>query len=93
MQQAPRQHTGSGGATPPSASGWLEKVLPGLSVFTMAMTVPQVWAVWVDGEVAGVSLLSWGAYLVSALLWFLYGLGKRDRTQNVELNAGLSFLF
>jgi len=60
--------------------GLLERILPVLSVFTMVMTVPQVWSVWVQGRTAGVSLLSWGAYLVSACLWFFYGLGKRDKT-------------
>lgn len=56
----------------------LDRVLPALSLFTMAMTVPQVWAVWVQKQTAGVSLLSWGAYLLSAVLWFLYGLQRRD---------------
>jgi uncharacterized protein with PQ loop repeat len=51
-----------------------------LSVFTMVMTVPQVWSVWVLGRTAGVSLLSWGAYLLSACLWFFYGLRKGDKT-------------
>ena len=60
--------------------GPLERILPVLSVFTMVMTVPQVWSVWVQGRTAGVSLLSWGAYLLSACLWFFYGLGKRDKT-------------
>lgn len=58
----------------------LDKVLPVMSVFTMVMTVPQVWSVWVQGQTAGVSLLSWGAYLLSACLWFFYGLQKRDKT-------------
>lgn len=61
-----------------AAKSWLDRVLPALSVFTMAMTVPQVWSVWVDGQTAGVSLLSWGAYLLSACLWFFHGLAKRD---------------
>lgn len=65
-------------AQPPSSA--LEKILPVLSVFTMVMTVPQVWAVWVQGETAGVSLLSWGAYLLAACLWFVYGLQKGDKT-------------
>lgn len=60
--------------------GILDKILPVMSVFTMAMTVPQVWAVWVQGQTAGVSLLSWGAYLVAAVLWLLDGLRKRDAT-------------
>jgi uncharacterized protein with PQ loop repeat len=62
----------------PSAA--IDKVLPALSVFTMVMTVPQVWSVWVEGNTSGVSLLSWGAYLVSACLWFIHGLQRRDRT-------------
>lgn len=74
MWQA-RQH-----GSPAGDHGLLARLIPALSVFTMAMTVPQVWAVWVEGETSGVSLLSWGAYLVSALLWFFYGLQKRDRT-------------
>lgn len=66
---------------PPSdRKDWLERILPVLSLFTMAMTVPQVWTIWVDGNAAGVSLLSWGAYLLSACLWFFYGLRKGDKT-------------
>ena len=58
----------------------LEKILRVLSVMTMLMTVPQVWAVWFSGDAAGVSPLSWGAYLFSACLWFIYGVQKRDKT-------------
>lgn len=57
----------------------LHRLLGGMSVFTMAMTVPQVWTIWVGRQAAGVSLWSWGAYLLSARLWFWYGLRKRDR--------------
>lgn len=66
--------------TPGGGKSGLGKVLPVLSVFTMVMTVPQVWSVWVAHETSGVSLLSWGAYLLSACLWFMYGLQKRDKT-------------
>lgn len=62
-----------------SVSG-LEKVLRGLSVFTMLMTVPQVLTIWVERNAGGVSLVSWISYLVSACLWFVYGLQKRDKT-------------
>ena len=58
----------------------LEKVLRGLSVFTMLMTVPQVLTIWVGGNAAGVSLASWLAYLLSACLWFVYGVRKGDKT-------------
>jgi uncharacterized protein with PQ loop repeat len=57
----------------------LDKLLRSMSVFTMVMTLPQVFAIWVGRDAHNVSLLSWGAYLVSACLWFAYGLRKRDR--------------
>jgi uncharacterized protein with PQ loop repeat len=65
--------------SPQPASG-LEKVLRSLSVITMLMTVPQVLTIWVGGNAEGVSLISWVSYLVSAVLWFVYGLQKRDKT-------------
>ncbi len=37
-------------------------------------------AIWVGRRAHDVSLLSWAAYLVSAALWFVYGVRKRDRT-------------
>jgi uncharacterized protein with PQ loop repeat len=61
------------------ADAGLGRVLGGMSVFTMLMTVPQVLTIWVSQQAAGVSVLSWSAYLLSALLWFWYGLQKRDR--------------
>ena len=57
----------------------LRALLGTMSVFTMIMTIPQVWAIWVGHQAAGVSILSWGAYLVSALLWLWFGLRRRDR--------------
>ncbi|MEO6024449.1 MAG: SemiSWEET family transporter [Burkholderiales bacterium] len=64
----------------PSSVEGLEKVLRGLSVVTMLMTVPQVLTVWVEASASGVSLVSWLAYFVSACLWFVYGVRKRDKT-------------
>ena len=57
----------------------LSRVLGGMSVFTLLMTVPQVLTIWVGRQAAGVSVLSWSAYLLSAILWFWYGLQKRDK--------------
>ena len=37
----------------------LRGLLGVMSVFTMIMTVPQVWAIWVGQQAAGVSILSW----------------------------------
>ena len=68
----------AGSGTP--SPGGLEKFLRVLSVVTMLMTVPQVLSVWFGRDAGGVSLLSWGAYLFSACLWFVYGIRKHDKT-------------
>lgn len=57
----------------------LSRALGGTSVFTLLMTVPQVLTIWVGHQAAGVSVISWSAYLLSAILWFWYGLRKRDK--------------
>ena len=58
----------------------LERVLRALSIISLLMTVPQVLTIWIGRSAAGVSLASWVTYLVSAGLWFIYGLQKRDKT-------------
>jgi uncharacterized protein with PQ loop repeat len=63
----------------PPATG-LEKILRALSAITMLMTVPQVLTIWIGRNAGGVSLVSWVAYLISAGLWFIYGLQKGDKT-------------
>lgn len=57
----------------------LRRLLGAMSVFTLLMTAPQVLTIWVGHEAAGVSVVSWSAYLLSALLWFFYGVRKRDK--------------
>jgi len=52
----------------------LTALMWGLSIFTMVMTVPQILTIWRDQHAAGVSALSWGAYLAAAFVWLWYGL-------------------
>lgn len=57
----------------------MSRLLGVMSVFTMLMTVPQVLTIWVGHQAAGVSVVSWSAYLLSAILWFWYGLQQHDK--------------
>ncbi len=56
----------------------MRRILGSLSIFTMLMTVPQVLTIWLGHQAAGISLASWSAYLISALLWFWHGVRRRD---------------
>jgi len=71
-QSIPPVHTSGSDAV-------LCRLLGGMSIFTMLMTIPQVLTIWVGRHAAGVSLLSWSAYLVSAVLWFWFGIQKHDK--------------
>lgn len=57
----------------------LRRLLGGMSIFTMLMTIPQVFTIWVGHQAAGVSILSWSAYLASAILWLWFGIRKGDK--------------
>ena len=59
--------------------GLIKRLLGSLSICTMVMTVPQVFIIWVSHRAAGISMLSWGAYLVSAVVWLWYGLQRHDK--------------
>jgi len=45
----------------------------------MLMTIPQALTIWVNHRAAGISVVSWSAYLVSAVVWLWYGLQKHDK--------------
>jgi hypothetical protein len=48
------------------------------------MTIPQVLTIWFGHQAAGVSLLSWSAYLVSAVLLVLV---RKTETRQEHLFA------
>jgi uncharacterized protein with PQ loop repeat len=75
---APAPDPASGVAHTSTTDAMLRRVLGGMSIFTMLMTVPQVLTIWVGHQAAGVSILSWSAYLASALLWLWFGLRRQD---------------
>ena len=62
----------------PLTNKLMRRILGSLSIFTMLMTIPQVLTIWVGHRAAGVSIASWSAYLISAVLWFWHGLRRRD---------------
>jgi len=60
-------------------AGVIHRLLGSLSIFTMLMTIPQALTIWVKHQAAGISVVSWSAYLVSAVVWLWYGLQKHDK--------------
>jgi len=49
------------------------------SFTSLFFTLDQVRIIWLEHTTAGVSLLSWTFYTVSAAVWLCYGLVHRER--------------
>jgi len=49
------------------------------SLFGIIITLPQVWTIWYHHETAGVSVISWTGYIITATVWLLYGIVYRLR--------------
>jgi uncharacterized protein with PQ loop repeat len=66
-------------AQPTRFDAMLRPFLGGMSVFTMLMTIPQVLAIWIGHQAGGISVVTWSAYLASAVLWFVHGVSRGDK--------------
>ncbi|OGK38066.1 hypothetical protein A3F03_02505 [Candidatus Roizmanbacteria bacterium RIFCSPHIGHO2_12_FULL_41_11] len=64
---------------PKNPRHFVDRLVLIMSVVTPLMTVPQVLQVWVDRQVAGLSLATWGTYAFSSLLWLIYGVKHKDK--------------
>lgn len=50
-----------------------------IAVIEPAMTLPQIYQIWVKHEATGVSAMTWGLYMSAAVIWLLYGLQLKDK--------------
>src|SRR2546425_12829289 len=67
------------GAVPKSSTTTtFDRLLWVLSIITIVMTIPQVLSIWLNRTAEGVSVISWGTYLVAACVWLVHGIRQRD---------------
>ncbi len=57
----------------------MDKLVYAASIFTPLMTLPQVYIIWVQKSAAGISVISWIGYFISALIWLIYGFIHREK--------------
>ncbi len=68
--------TSSGDSSPSTTEkmkSFIDKLVYVASAMTIIMTFPQIWLIWVQKSVAGLSLISHISYFAGTLIWFLYG--------------------
>jgi uncharacterized protein with PQ loop repeat len=64
---------------------WEHRQTPGIDRLTVivaiaspAMTLPQIYAIWFQDN-TGVSIVSWVAYLIAAVVWLIYGIYHKEK--------------
>ncbi len=58
---------------------FMDRIIYVVSVIGPIMTIPQVLTIWIGQNASGVSVISWGTYLLCAIVWLFYGLMHREK--------------
>ena len=57
----------------------MDRAIYAVGIFGPIMTIPQITKIWVHKTAAGVSVLSWIAYLICAAFWLFYGILHKEK--------------
>ncbi len=57
----------------------MDRLIYLIGAFAVVMTIPQVLTIWIERNATGVSIFSWGSYLIAAVFWLAYGVMHREK--------------
>ncbi len=58
---------------------FLDRIIYIVGILTQILTIPQAYSIYSTKNAEGVSLLSWGWYSISAVIWLLYGIMHKEK--------------
>jgi uncharacterized protein with PQ loop repeat len=58
---------------------FMEKAIYPIGLVGPVITIPQLIQVWMTQDASGLSLVTWGTWILIGVFWLLYGLSKNDR--------------
>jgi len=64
---------------PDKLKRFMDKAIYFVAIFGPIMTLPQVAKIWIDKNASGVSILSWGSYLIVGIFWLIYGIMHKEK--------------
>lgn len=76
---------------PDKFKNFMDKAVFVVGFFGLFMTIPQITKIWLDQNAAGLSVVSWIAYLVVAITWVLYGLIHKEKPIIVIYSVWIMF--
>ena len=50
-----------------------------VAILIPLMTIPQILIIWTNKSAQDMSLITWSAFLVSAIMWFIYSVVHKDK--------------
>jgi len=57
----------------------MDKLVYVVSILAPIMTLPQVIIIWFGKNAQGISVISWIAYIICALIWLIYGFLHKNK--------------
>jgi len=57
----------------------MDRLIYIVGILGPVMSVPQLLDIWIGRSTAGVSLVTWGAFLLMSFFWLAYGIMHRDK--------------
>lgn len=58
---------------------FMDKAIYVIVILGPIMTLPQVFDIWLKKNAAGISIISWGSYLVFSIFWLAYGMMHKEK--------------
>jgi uncharacterized protein with PQ loop repeat len=65
--------------SPDAFKRFLDKAIYAVSIIGPALTLPQIYEIWVHQNASGVSTISWAGYLAMAIFWLGYGVIHKEK--------------
>lgn len=57
----------------------MDKLIYVVAIFGPLVVLPQLFEIWINKRVEGVSIITWGGFLIASLFWVVYGLIHKEK--------------
>jgi uncharacterized protein with PQ loop repeat len=57
----------------------MDKLIYAGGLLAPIVTIPQLYKIWIEKNAAGVSVISWSAFLIAAIFWITYGVAHKTK--------------
>ena len=66
----------------PSSNKWksfVDKSVYLIAIVSPIMTLPQLIKIWTEKSSQGLSIMTWGTYLIASSIWMVYGIIHKEK--------------